>query len=32
MTAQQRFEPNWKSLDKRKTPSWFEDAKFGIFV
>ncbi|HEU0121541.1 MAG TPA: alpha-L-fucosidase [Bryobacteraceae bacterium] len=28
----QRYEPNWESLDKRPTPSWFTDAKFGIFI
>ena len=30
--AEQKFEPNWESLDSRPTPAWFEDAKFGIFV
>jgi alpha-L-fucosidase len=28
----QKYSPNWKSLDSRPIPSWFEDAKFGIFV
>ena len=28
----QRFEATWKSLDSRPTPSWFSDAKFGIFI
>ena len=27
-----RFSPSWDSLDKRKIPSWYDDAKFGIFV
>ena len=27
-----KFFPSWKSLDKRKIPSWYDDAKFGIFV
>ncbi|NLH17547.1 MAG: alpha-L-fucosidase [Phycisphaerae bacterium] len=27
-----RYEPNWESLDTRKTPEWFSDAKFGIFI
>ena len=27
-----RFLPSWKSLDKRVIPSWYDDAKFGIFV
>ena len=24
--------PTWESLDQHQTPSWFEDAKFGIFI
>ena len=28
----QSFEPTWDSLDRRPTPAWFEDAKFGIFI
>ena len=28
----QNYEPNWNSLDKRPTPQWFKDAKFGIFI
>ena len=28
----QNFSPSWKSLDKRAIPSWYDDAKFGIFV
>ncbi|XP_022808791.1 uncharacterized protein LOC111345779 [Stylophora pistillata] len=27
-----KFSPSWKSLDRRKIPSWYDDAKFGIFV
>ena len=27
-----KYEANWESLDKRPVPSWFEDAKFGIFI
>ena len=30
--AQEKYEPNWKSLDQRPIPKWFVDAKFGIFV
>lgn len=30
--AQTRYEPKWESLDKRPTPEWFLDAKFGIFI
>lgn len=28
----QKYEPNWKSLDSRPTPEWFQDAKFGVFI
>ncbi|HEY6506041.1 MAG TPA: alpha-L-fucosidase [Chitinophagaceae bacterium] len=28
----QPYQPNWESLDKRATPMWFKDAKFGIFI
>jgi alpha-L-fucosidase len=28
----QVYQPNWESLDRRPTPSWFEDSKFGIFI
>lgn len=27
--AQEKYEPNWKSLDQRLVPKWFVDAKFG---
>ena len=27
-----RYEANWGSLDQRRCPKWFTDAKFGIFV
>ncbi|HQR32325.1 MAG TPA: alpha-L-fucosidase, partial [Blastocatellia bacterium] len=27
-----RYEANWESLDKRPTPDWFLDAKFGVFI
>ncbi|MCX6627954.1 MAG: alpha-L-fucosidase, partial [Candidatus Solibacter sp.] len=30
--AAQTYQPNWESLDKRPTPAWFSDAKFGIFI
>src|SRR5450755_1066060 len=26
------FQPTWDSLKKYKIPSWYEDAKFGIFI
>lgn len=32
MWAQQHFDANWASLDQREVPTWFENAKFGIFV
>src|SRR5437879_13888866 len=28
----QGYEPTWDSVDKRPTPAWFSDAKFGIFI
>jgi alpha-L-fucosidase len=28
----QTYQPTWDSIDKRPTPTWFTDAKFGIFV
>lgn len=27
-----KFSPSWKFLDRRKIPSWYDEAKFGIFV
>ncbi len=26
------FQPNWESLKKFRTPSWYQDAKFGLFI
>ena len=26
------YEPNWESLDRRPTPAWFSEARFGIFI
>ena len=26
------YSPTWDSLDSRPIPTWFEDAKFGIFI
>ena len=31
-TNAQTYEPNWKSLDQRPMPNWFNEAKIGIFV
>jgi len=28
----QQYQPAWESLDKRPVPSWFLNAKFGIFI
>lgn len=28
----QKYKPTWDSIDKRPTPGWFQDAKFGIFI
>jgi len=28
----QTYQPSWDSIDKRPTPAWFTDAKFGIFI
>jgi alpha-L-fucosidase len=28
----QTYKPNWESVDSRPVPSWFTDAKFGIFI
>ena len=28
----QTYQPTWDSVDKRPTPQWFTDAKFGIFI
>jgi len=30
--SQNTYQPNWKSIDSRPVPAWFEDAKFGIFI
>lgn len=29
---EKRYEPKWDSLDQRPMPTWFLDAKFGIFI
>ena len=28
----EEYEANWESLNRRPIPSWYEDAKFGIFI
>ena len=30
--AAEKYEPTWESLDARPIPTWFADAKFGIFI
>jgi alpha-L-fucosidase len=30
--AATHFEPNWNSIDRRPTPGWYTDSKFGIFI
>ncbi len=32
LSAQAQYEANWESLDKRATPAWYQNAKFGIFI
>jgi alpha-L-fucosidase len=32
VTAETKYEADWASLDKRPCPSWYLDAKFGIFI
>lgn len=32
VNAQQKYQANWDSLAHYKTPEWFRDAKFGIFI
>ncbi|EDV21258.1 uncharacterized protein TRIADDRAFT_30613 [Trichoplax adhaerens] len=31
-TSGKKYQPNWKSLDARPLPSWYDKAKVGIFV
>lgn len=30
--SSRRYDPTWESLDRRPLPSWFDQAKFGIFI
>lgn len=32
IASAQEYQNSWKSLDSRPIPTWFEDAKFGIFI
>ncbi|HTQ28164.1 MAG TPA: alpha-L-fucosidase, partial [Puia sp.] len=29
---QEKFQPTWESLNTHRTPEWYRDAKFGIFI
>ncbi|MDJ1484842.1 alpha-L-fucosidase [Cytophagaceae bacterium YF14B1] len=31
-TSTGKYQANWASIDSRPIPTWFEDAKFGIFI
>lgn len=28
----QMYKPTWESVDRRRTPAWFSEARFGIFI
>ncbi|NQU54319.1 MAG: alpha-L-fucosidase [Bacteroidetes bacterium] len=30
--AQKKYQPTWESIDSRPMPTWYNDAKFGIFI
>ena len=32
LAGQGRYEPTWESIDRRPSPQWYTDAKFGIFI
>ncbi|XP_029669407.1 alpha-L-fucosidase isoform X3 [Formica exsecta] len=32
LTKASKFVPTWSSLDNRPLPSWYDEAKFGIFI
>lgn len=32
LSALAEYQPNWESLNTRKCPEWWQDAKFGIFI
>lgn len=32
LPVQAKYYPNWKSLDSRPLPSWYDEAKLGIFI
>ena len=32
VNAAGRYKPDWDSLSRHRTPAWFEESKFGIFI
>jgi alpha-L-fucosidase len=32
LAGAQPYQPTWASVDRRPTPAWFTDARFGIFI
>ena len=30
--GQNRYQPTWESIDRRPSPAWYTDSKFGIFI
>lgn len=32
LLSAQPYAPTWESIDRRPTPAWFQDARFGIFI
>ena len=32
VSVEARYEPTWDSLDSRPLPSWYDEAKIGIFI
>ena len=32
LTLNEKFTPDWNSLDQRSLPQWYDEAKIGIFI
>jgi len=32
LSSKNKYLPNWKSIDSRPLPKWYDEAKFGIFI
>eukprot|EP00823_Brevimastigomonas_motovehiculus_P009153 TRINITY_DN8811_c0_g1_i1.p1 TRINITY_DN8811_c0_g1~~TRINITY_DN8811_c0_g1_i1.p1 ORF type:complete len:459 (-),score=81.63 TRINITY_DN8811_c0_g1_i1:352-1728(-) len=32
LASKLRYDPTWESLDQRPIPTWYQEAKFGIFI